>query len=224
MTPQEQLAQVADEAAAAVHGAATLAALEIVETDYLGRKSGKLTGLLRLVGALPADEKPAYGQAVNARKDALTARAVREAGHAGRRRAHIARLAADAVDVTLPGTPQRLGNLHPLTRQMQAVKDALISMGYSFAEYPDIEDYHYNFETLNYPPDHPAFDEQMSFYIDDRHLLRTQTTAFQAHVMEGTLSPPSAPPRWANATATRLLTPRTRTRSTRWTSWPWTRA
>ena len=88
------------------------------------------------------------------------------------------------MDVTLPGTPQRLGNLHPLTRQMQAVKDALISMGYSFAEYPDIEDYHYNFETLNYPPDHPAFDEQMSFYIDDRHLLRTQTTAFQAHVME----------------------------------------
>ncbi len=183
MTPQEQLDRVAAEAAAAIGGADTLAALDAVETEYLGRKSGALTGLLRLVGALSPAEKPAYGQAVNRRKDEVT-------GLLSEKRAALAaavrtsRLAADAVDVTLPGTPQRLGGLHPLTRQMQAVKDALISMGYSFAEYPDIEDYHYNFETLNYPPDHPAFDEQMSFYIDDRHLLRTQTTAFQGHVME----------------------------------------
>jgi phenylalanyl-tRNA synthetase alpha chain len=88
------------------------------------------------------------------------------------------------VDVTLPGTPRLTGGLHPLTQTMAAAKTALISMGYAFAEWPDIEDYHFNFETLNYPPDHPAFDEQMSFYVDDRYLLRTQTTAFQAHVME----------------------------------------
>ena len=183
MTPQEQLAQVGEEAAVAVQAAASLAGLDAVETEYLGRKSGKLTGLLRLVGALPADAKPAYGQAVNARKDELTALLDgKRASLAGAERT--ARLAADAVDVTLPGAPQRLGGLHPLTRQMQAVKDALISMGYSFNEYPDIEEYHYNFEMLNYPPDHPAFDEQMSFYVDDTHLLRTQTTAFQAHVME----------------------------------------
>ncbi|MBV9848608.1 MAG: phenylalanine--tRNA ligase subunit alpha [Armatimonadetes bacterium] len=183
MTPQEQLAQTAEEASAAARAAASLAELDAVETEYLGRKSGRLTGLLRLVGSLPAEERPIYGQAVNARKDALTSlMAERRAALAAGERA--ARLAADAVDVTLPGTPQRLGGLHPLTRQMQAVKDALISMGYSFDEYPDIEDYYYNFETLNYPPDHPAFDEQMSFYIDDCKLLRTQTTAFQAHVME----------------------------------------
>ena len=183
MTPQEQLAQVAEEASVAVGQAATLAGLDAAETEYLGRKSGRLTGLLRLVGTLPAEEKPAYGQAVNARKDVLTALlAEKRTTLAAVERQ--ARLAADAVDVSLPGTPQRLGGCHPLTRQMQAVKDALISMGYSFDEYPDIEDYHYNFEMLNYPPDHPAFDEQMSFYIDDRHLLRTQTTAFQAHVME----------------------------------------
>jgi phenylalanyl-tRNA synthetase alpha chain len=183
MTPQEQLTQVAAEASAAIAGADTLGALEAVETEYLGRKSGRLTGLLRLVGALPPAEKPAYGQAVNARKDEVTA-ALTEKRVALAAADRTRRMAADAVDVTLPGTPQRLGNRHPLTRQMLAVKNALISMGYSFDEYPDIEDYHYNFEMLNYPPDHPAFDEQMSFYIDDRHLLRTQTTAFQAHVME----------------------------------------
>ncbi len=187
MTPQQQLEQVAAEADGALQQSKTTADVDAVEVEYLGRK-GRLTGLLRLVGTLPPDEKPVFGQSVNARKDVLTAAlAERKAALASGERA--ARLAADAVDVTLPGTPRLPGVLHPLTQTMADVKAALISMGYSFAEYPDIEDYYYNFETLNYPPDHPAFDEQMSFYIDDRHLLRTQTTAFQAHVME-TRKPP----------------------------------
>jgi phenylalanyl-tRNA synthetase alpha chain len=71
-----------------------------------------------------------------------------------------------------------------VVRQITAAKDALIDLGYEFVEAPDVEDYKYNFATLNYPPDHPAFDEQMSFYVDDEHLLRTQTTAFQGHVFE----------------------------------------
>ena len=182
MTPQETLTRLADEVKAALASAGTTAEVDAVDGLYLGRK-GQLTGLLRLVGTLPADERPGFGQSVNAYKDELTGliEAKRSELAAGER---VARLAADAVDVTLPGTPEWVGGWHPLTRQMQAVKNALISMGYSFAEYPDIEHYHYNFEMLNYPPDHPAFDEQMSFYIDDTHLLRTQTTAFQAHVME----------------------------------------
>ncbi|HEX5324326.1 MAG TPA: phenylalanine--tRNA ligase subunit alpha, partial [Capsulimonadaceae bacterium] len=94
------------------------------------------------------------------------------------------RLKKDAVDVTLPGGTGPLGRRHVLTAQMDLVKQVLIGMGYRFVETPDIEHYHYNFETLNYPPDHPAFDEQMSFYLEDEFLLRTQTTAFQAHVME----------------------------------------
>ncbi len=182
MTPTEQLARVAEDAALALQAAASLAALDSVEVQYLGRK-GQLTGLLRLVGTLPSDEKPQFGQAVNARKDELTALLTeKRTAFAVQERA--LRLAADAVDVTLPGVASPRGTQHPITRQMQAVKDALISMGYQFNEWPDVEDYHYNFETLNYPPDHPAFDEQMSFYVDKTHLLRTQTTAFQAHVME----------------------------------------
>ncbi|MGO8671063.1 MAG: phenylalanine--tRNA ligase subunit alpha [Capsulimonadaceae bacterium] len=182
MTPQDTLTEIAERAVAALSSAGTTAAIDAVEVEYLGRK-GSLTGLLRLVGSLSADERPAFGQAVNAAKDALTAamEARRADIAAGERRE---KLAADAIDVTLPGCPPWRGGWHPLTRQMHVVKAALMSMGYSFAEYPDVEHYRYNFETLNYPPDHPAFDEQMSFYIDPTHLLRTQTTAFQARVME----------------------------------------
>lgn len=183
MTPQEQLAGLAEETQARIASAQTLADLDSVDLDYLGRRNGRLTSLLRLVGSLPPDEKPQFGAAVNARKDELTA-ALAEKRHALAAADRAARFAADAVDVTLPGVRRPLGALHPLTQQMQAVKDALIGMGYAFAEYPDIEDYRYNFAALNYPPDHPAFDEQMSFYVDPTHLLRTQTTAFQARVME----------------------------------------
>ena len=182
MTPLEQLSQIAAEAKDALAAAATVAELDTVETHYLGRK-GQLTGLLRLVGSLPPEEKPQFGAAVNLRKDDLTALLTDKKTELSIGERSV-RLAADAVDVTLPGKLYPLGTQHPITRQMQAVKDALIGMGYQFNEWPDIEDYHYNFETLNYPPDHPAFDEQMSFYVDKTHLLRTQTTAFQAHVME----------------------------------------
>ena len=182
MTPLEQLSQIAAEAKDALAAAITVAELDTVETHYLGRK-GQLTGLLRLVGSLPPEEKPQFGAAVNARKDDLTSLLTDKKTELSIGERSV-RLAADAVDVTLPGKLYPLGTQHPITRQMQAVKDALIGMGYQFNEWPDIEDYHYNFETLNYPPDHPAFDEQMSFYVDKTHLLRTQTTAFQAHVME----------------------------------------
>ncbi len=187
MTPIDELDQVAAEARAALGDAATVADLDAVEVSFLGRK-GRLTGLLRLVGTLPPAEKPGFGAAVNARKDDLTA-LLSEKRTALAARERGVRLAADAVDVTLPGEAYPLGTQHPITRQMAAIKAALIGLGFAFDEWPDIEDYHFNFETLNYPPDHPAFDEQMSFYVDPTHLLRTQTTAFQAHVM-GRQKPP----------------------------------
>lgn len=187
MTPQETLAQLTKEALNAISQAAETSDLDTVEVEYLGRK-GSLTGLLRLVGTLPAEERPGFGQSVNAAKEQLLNTISERRGHLSANE-RIARLQADAIDVTLPGSPHWTGSWHPLTRQMQVVKEALIAMGYSFVETPDIEHYHYNFETLNYPPDHPAFDEQMSFYVDDNYLLRTQTTAFQARVM-GAQKPP----------------------------------
>lgn len=190
ISAKDQLAQVAIDAEQSISAAASLAELDAAGTLYLGRK-GQLTGLLRLVGTLAAEERPQFGQAVNDHKSRLeelisTARI----GHAAAERAE--RLKRDSVDVTLPGSKLPLGRQHVLTRQMDLVKQVLIGLGYGFLESPDIEHYYYNFETLNYPPDHPAFDEQMSFYVDDSHLLRTQTTAFQAHVMEVQKPPISA--------------------------------
>ncbi len=182
MSPREQLDHVAVEARDALAGASSLEAIAQVDTEYLGRK-GKLTGLLRLIGSLPNEEKPEFGAAVNAAKASLEV-VIAEKRNALASGERAKRLAADAVDVTLPGTRRPLGRQHIMTRTIDRVKSVLIGMGYEFVDSPDIEHYHYNFETLNYPPDHPAFDEQMSFYIDDTHLLRTQTTAFQAHVME----------------------------------------
>jgi phenylalanyl-tRNA synthetase alpha chain len=187
MTPLEQLNEIKQDAEAAINVVTTLGELNTLETEYLGRK-GKLTGLLRLTGQLPPDEKPGFGQAVNTAKDALMQQiSLRKSTLAAIERDK--RLSADAIDVTLPGSRLPLGKQHPITQQMDAIKQALIALGFTFVETPDVEHYHYNFEMLNYPPDHPAFDEQMSFYIEDTHLLRTQTTAFQAHVME-TQKPP----------------------------------
>ena len=183
MTPQEQLAEISAEAGQAIELASSTADLDQIDQEYLGRSKGRLTGLLRLIGTLPPEEKPAYGESVNSTKNRLLDLLASRKNDLSERE-WTDRLNADSIDVTLPGVARRSGGLHVLNRQIDEVKAALISMGYSFAEYPDIEDYYYNFETLNYPPDHPAFDEQMSFYVDSTHLLRTQTTAFQAHVME----------------------------------------
>jgi phenylalanyl-tRNA synthetase alpha chain len=143
---------------------------------------------LRLIGSLPNDERPAFGAALNDQKEKITA--LIESKRSDLESAELAeRFKEDTVDVTLPGVPRPLGRQHVLTKTIDRVKEVLIGMGYQFVDSPDIQHYKYNFETLNYPPDHPAFDEQMSFYLDDTHLLRTQTTSFQAHVME-TQKPP----------------------------------
>jgi phenylalanyl-tRNA synthetase alpha chain len=182
MSALEELLKVSAQAADAIENSTSTADLSAVDVEYLGRK-GSLTGLLRLIGTLPPEQKPAFGQEVNAHKDRLLQQIeAKRAQFVVQERT--AALAADSLDVTLPGTRSPLGRRHILTRQMDEVKRVLIGLGYSFVETAEVEHYHYNFETLNYPPDHPAFDEQMSFYVDDNYLLRTQTTAFQAHVME----------------------------------------
>lgn len=181
-SPLEQLQMLAAQAHALVPTALSTNDLVDLETRTLGRK-GTLTGLLRLIGSLPTEDKPTFGAAVNAEKDRLLA-AINERRQILSESERRTRLAADAIDVTLPGERLPLGRQHILTRTIDRVKEVLIGLGYEFVDSPDIQHYHYNFETLNYPPDHPAFDEQMSFYIDDTHLLRTQTTSFQAHVME----------------------------------------
>lgn len=183
----DDLGRLIQEAEAEMDSAQTTAALAQIDVKYLGSK-GSVQAQLRSIGALPKEERPAFGARINAAKEALTARL--EA-----RRAELAesetsaRLAAESIDVTLPGRPSPLGRLHPLSATMQRVKDVLIGLGYEVVDGPELEEYAYNFAALNYPEDHPAFDEQMTFYVDDLRLLRTQTTALQGRVMQGRKPP-----------------------------------
>ena len=184
----DTLDQLEAQARAAIDAAATSEALDRIDTEYLGR-NGTLTGLLRTIGSLPPDQKPLFGQALNAAKARLT-EAISERKTGLVRAERLAREQAETLDVTLPGRARPHGRLHPLTSTMQQVKEVMIGLGFEFADGPDIEDYEYNFDWLNYPPDHPAMDEQMSFYVDDTHLLRTQTTALQGRVMGAGRTPP----------------------------------
>lgn len=175
------------EAKVEVAAATNSAELTAVEVKYLGRK-GSLNELRKLIGTLPAEERPAFGARINEAVAALTA-------EINARREQLAdqeleaQLRAETLDVTLPGRPLGAGRLHPLTQTVNRVKEALTGMGFQFVDGPELEDYQYNFATLNYPEDHPAMDEQNSFFVTHSRLLRTQTTALQGRVM-GQLRPP----------------------------------
>ncbi|MCS7272520.1 MAG: phenylalanine--tRNA ligase subunit alpha [Fimbriimonadales bacterium] len=174
--------QLLEEATRAVAEAGSTAELQEVETRYLGKK-GAISQLLRQVGTLPPEERPAFGQRVNAARETLVARIAQ-------RRAELEqlelarRIESEQLDVTLPGMPLRPARLHPLTLTIQRVKAALIGLGFEFVDGYDIEEFRYNFGALNYPDDHPAMDEQNSFHIAPGYLLRTQTTSIQGRIFE----------------------------------------
>ncbi|MFN7017485.1 MAG: phenylalanine--tRNA ligase subunit alpha, partial [Fimbriimonadales bacterium] len=170
------------EAEQAIAQASSTAELQEVETRYLGKK-GALSQMLRQVGSLPPEERPAFGQQVNAAREQLETRLAER--RAALEQAEIARrIESERLDITLPGTPLRPARLHPLTLTMRRVKAALIGLGFEFVEGYDLEEFRYNFGALNYPEDHPAMDEQNSFHIAPGYLMRTQTTAIQGRIFE----------------------------------------
>lgn len=183
----DELSQLIHEAEEKVAAAASTAELGQIETKYLGGK-GSVQAQLRAIGTLPKEERPAFGARINAAKQTLSD--LIEARKAELSHGEIAlRLKAEAIDVTLPGRSLPRGGRHPLTQTMQRVKQVLSGQGFECVEGPELEEYGYNFAALNYPEDHPAFDEQMTFYVDDGHLLRTQTTALQGRVMQNRKPP-----------------------------------
>ena len=179
---QEILEALKIEAEDRIEKASSSSELTQTETEFLGRK-GRVTELLRRTGSLPASERPAFGQQVNRLKAHLTERLTERRG-AVEIEEQERKLRAEAVDVTLPGRFFRLGRRHPLSATADDIKRVFIGLGYEIVDGPQLEQYRYNFEDLNYPEDHPAMDAQMSFYVTDDLLLRTQTTALQGHVME----------------------------------------
>ncbi len=180
MDALDSLIQQAQEEIRAAGSSSTLTQIEV---KYLGSK-GSLQAALRQIGTLPKEERAAYGARVNSAKQTLTALLAQRGEELARIEIE-ERLRAEVIDVTMPaGRPSIAGRRHPLTATMARLKQTLIGMGFEFVEGPELEDYAYNFDALNYPEDHPAFDEQMTFYVDDTRLLRTQTTSLQGRVME----------------------------------------
>ncbi|MEW6339006.1 MAG: phenylalanine--tRNA ligase subunit alpha [Acidobacteriota bacterium] len=158
--------------------------VEQVRVRYAGRRSGLLRDLEDALKALPRDEKPAYGKALNELK-----RLIEERLAQAQEAAEAASRGAERVDVTLPGRWTALGTLHPVTRVRREIEEIFLRMGYSVADGPEVEDDWHNFEALNIPPDHPARDTQDTFYLAGGLLLRTHTSPVQIRTME-TVKPP----------------------------------
>jgi len=165
-----------------IAAATDLESLDAVRVRYLGRK-GLLTVQLKQLGSLPAEERPAAGQAINAAKQAVEAR-LDQAREAREAQALEARLGAESVDVTLPGRGQGSGGLHPVTRTLERMEDLFRSAGFAVEEGPEVEDDYHNFEALNIPAHHPARAMHDTFYFADGHLLRTHTSPVQVRAME----------------------------------------
>ena len=165
-----------------LENAGDLAALEEARVQLLGKK-GELTAILKSMGQLSPEERPAMGQMAN------EVRAAIEEKLEARSRALKAALAEqklkkETIDVTLPGTPVRQGHRHPLNLVLDEIKEIFLGMGFDVVSGPEVELDYYNFEALNLPPDHPARDTQDTFYITDQVLLRTQTSPVQIRTME----------------------------------------
>ncbi len=175
---QEQLVEMA---VAAVAAANSSPELEGVRVKYLGKK-GEVTLLMKQMGGLAPEERPAFGQQVNAVRAQIEA-ALREKLAEIEQQENEARLQKETVDVTLPGRAVRPGALHPLTQVYHTVRDIFLSMGFDVFEGPEVELDRYNFEMLNIPKDHPARDMQDTFYVSEDVVLRTHTSPVQVRTM-----------------------------------------
>ena len=178
----EKIDSVKEEALAAIRNAKDLKELQDVRIAYLGKK-GQIQALMAEMKTLPKEEKPAFGQKVNALKKEA-AEALEERSKKLEQEALNERLKNEKIDITLAGEKMERGTLHPLTMIQQELEDLFIGMGYKVAEGPEVEQDYYNFELANLPKDHPARDMQDTFYINPNTLLRTHTTAIQMRELE----------------------------------------
>ena len=181
---EQTLRKLREESLRAIREAGALDALEALRVKYLGKK-GELTAVLKQMGKLSAEERPVMGQLANQIREELT-EAIEDSRRALSEKALEMRLAAETVDVTMPGTAVPIGRRHPLNKVINEAKEIFIGMGFTIAEGPEVELSEYNFDRLNTEEGHPARDRQDTFYFDDDDevLLRTQTSPVQVHVME----------------------------------------
>jgi len=176
----EEINRISEEATTAIGAARFSKELDEVRIAYLGRE-GKLTGILRSIGQLPAEKRPRTGQEAN-RVRSVVEEAIE------RRREELAAEEAtgrgkDWLDVTLPGRGPEIGHRHPLMTTVERILEIFVGMGYTTVQGPEVEWCALNWTALNYPPDHPAMDEQDSFYVTDEMMLRTHTSPAQIRAM-----------------------------------------
>ncbi|MFI2810765.1 MULTISPECIES: phenylalanine--tRNA ligase subunit alpha [Microbulbifer] len=183
----QDLQSLTEQALDAVAKAEDLAGLDQVRVDYLGKK-GQLTALLKGLGKLSAEERPAAGAKINEAKQQVQEQI--NARRAALEEAAInAKLAAETIDVTLPGRGEEPGNAHPVTRTLRRIEKLFVRLGFAVEEGPEIEDDYHNFEALNIPAHHPARAMHDTFYIDPSTVLRTHTSPVQIRTMEKAAPP-----------------------------------
>ncbi len=187
MSIQEQIGTLRSSFISELKDSSTVKDLDALKIKYLGKK-GSVQALMMELKNCPSDERPHMGKLINDLKEEI----VSHCDHSLTRLQKdelTARLEKEALDITLPGRAQFLGKAHPIHQMMQKVIDILVGMGFSVQYGPDVDTEHYNFEGLNFPPDHPARDMQDTFYLSHNFLLRTHTSNVQVHAMEN-YSPP----------------------------------
>jgi phenylalanyl-tRNA synthetase alpha chain len=188
-TLTSQLRALGEEALPRIAAAPDIATLDDLDVAYLGRKGGALSGLMRGIGQLPADDRPRVGVVVNEVREAVEG-ALEAARQRASRAALVARLSAETVDVTTPGRPFARGHLHPIAETIGRIVEIFGQFGFVSYEGPEIESDATNFQMLNIPPDHPARDLWDTMYVDiDGGLLRTHTSPGQIRVMQAERPP-----------------------------------
>ncbi|OBR62878.1 phenylalanine--tRNA ligase subunit alpha [Paenibacillus oryzae] len=179
---KERLEELRGEALRELQEVESQGALNDLRVKYLGKK-GALTEILRGMGSLSAEERPVIGGVANDVRAAIEA-VIEEKQVAFQEAETNRRLAAETLDVSLPGRALPTGAIHPLNKVAQEIEDVFVGLGYSIAEGPEVESDYYNFEALNLPKNHPARDMQDSFYVTEDILMRTHTSPVQVRTMQ----------------------------------------
>ena len=184
----ENVNRIVAEGIAAIEAAQDFNALEQIKARYLG-KTGELTGLLKTLGQMSPEERKTIGAHINECKNQFQTafNSKRDALNEAKLQAQ---LAAEALDITLPGRAQEHGGLHPVTLTLQRVVELFHGMGFEVADGPEIEDDFHNFQALNIPANHPARAMQDTFYVENGDVLRTHTSPIQIRYMLDKKEPP----------------------------------
>ena len=175
---RQELEKLGDEAREKIFQVKDEKSLEKVRIEFLGRKQGRITKVLRSIKNLPSKDRPLIGGLVNQLKEEIE-KELKE-----RKKSIEKEEREEYIDITLPGKKPLVGKLHPITQTIEEIKRIFMGLGFRVVRGPEAETEYYNFEALNMPRYHPARDEQDSFYLDDNYLLRTHTSPVQIKIME----------------------------------------